>query len=108
VSTPGQAGNPSGESEPGLEGDLGISSERVGRFEGVEGTGTLASAQGRTHGDSSTYEDPTKPVTEEHRQVQEVEENPAALGSHDDIRAANPHPHREDSSDEPRRDPEDA
>lgn len=48
-------GNPSGESEPGLRGDLGVSSEREGdRLEGIEGTGTLASAQHRTDGDSPT------------------------------------------------------
>ena len=38
----------------GLEGDMGVSSERTDGFEGVEGTGTAASAQGRTDGESPT------------------------------------------------------
>ncbi len=91
-SASGEAGNPSGESEPGLDGDLGVSSERTGPFDDIEGTGTDASAQGRTHG---AQDDQPEPVVEEHRQQQDVEENTAELPSHDDIRAANPHPRRD-------------
>jgi hypothetical protein len=38
----------------GLAGDLGLSSERTDGFEGVEGTGSLASTQGHTEGESPT------------------------------------------------------
>jgi hypothetical protein len=41
----------------GLEGDLGLSSERTDGFEGVEDTGTLASAQGRTDGETPSRVD---------------------------------------------------
>ena len=41
----------------GLEGDLGLSSERTDGFEGVEDTGTAASAQGRTDGETPTKVD---------------------------------------------------
>ncbi|NUR05904.1 MAG: hypothetical protein HOQ45_02695 [Nocardioidaceae bacterium] len=41
----------------GLAGDMGVSSERVGRPDGIEGTGTLASAQGRTDGQTPTVRD---------------------------------------------------
>lgn len=52
-------GNPSGESEAGLAGDLGISSEREGELDGIDGTGTSASAQGRTDGDSTMHPEDT-------------------------------------------------
>ena len=97
MSTPGQMGNPSGESDEGLSGDLGVSSERTGPFEGVEGTGTSGSAQGRTDGDAETHHDDVRPSSEVHRQEQQVEENTAEVPSHDDVRAANPHPHRDES-----------
>ncbi|CAN5239407.1 hypothetical protein BH18ACT9_BH18ACT9_08690 [soil metagenome] len=79
-------GNPNAESEHGLAGDLGLSSERQGPFEGIEGTGTLASAQGRTDGASPTHPqsageahegDPAKSAD-----VDE-ERNPAEVHSHD-------------------------
>ncbi|CAN5511521.1 hypothetical protein BH10ACT10_BH10ACT10_10670 [soil metagenome] len=74
----------------GLAGDMGVSSERTGGFEGVEGTGTAASAQGRTDGESPSgppaareYEDredevpdkpdQTSPVTNVDRTVGEVQ-----------------------------------
>lgn len=90
----GRAGNPNAEGEQGLAGDMGVSSERTGPFEpdSVEGTGTPASAQGRTDG----AEEPVADTVVEHRQVQEVEDNTATLRPHEDIRAANPHPHRDD------------
>ncbi len=97
MSTPGQMANPSGESDEGLSGDLGVSSERTGPFEGVEGTGTSGSAQGRTDGDAETHPGQARPSSEVHRQEQEVEENTAEVPSHDDVRAANPHPRRDES-----------
>ena len=96
MSTPGRIANPSGESDEGLSGDLGVSSERTGPFEGVEGTGTSGSAQGRTDGDTETHPGEVRPSSEVHRQEQDVEENSAELPSHDDVRAANPHPHRDE------------
>ena len=87
-------GNPSGESEQGLAGDLGISSEREGPFEGVEGTGTLASAQGRTDGDSSMHPadaglahegDPARSPD-----VVDEEANPAEVHSHDSDPSSHP------------------
>jgi hypothetical protein len=88
--------NPNAESEHGLEGDMGVSSERTGPYDGVEDTGTVGSAKGRTDGASETHPGQVEPSTEEHRQVQEVEENAAELPSHEHVRAANPHPRRED------------
>ena len=38
----------------GLAGDLGLSSERTGPFEGIEGTGNQASVEGTTDGESPT------------------------------------------------------
>lgn len=95
----GAAGNPSAESEEGLAGDLGVSSERTGPFGGVEGTGTVGSAQGRTNGASETHPGQVEPSAEEHRQVQEVEENTAEPPSHGHVRAANPHPRRDGADD---------
>ena len=97
MTTPSSAGNPNAESEHGLAGDMGVSSERTGPFEDVEGTGTSGSAQGRTDGATETHPGQVEPSTEEHHQVQEVEENSAELRSHEEIRAANPHPHRDES-----------
>ena len=37
----------------GLAGDMGLSSERTDGYEGVEGTGSPASAQGHTDGESA-------------------------------------------------------
>ena len=92
-----RVGNPSAESERGLEGDMGVSSERTGPYDGVEDTGTVGSAKGRTDGASETHPGEVEPSTEEHRQVQEIEENSAELRSHEHVRAANPHPRRDDS-----------
>lgn len=59
-----EAGNPNASSSGGLEGDLGISSERTGPADetgtgglgelDVEGTGTVGSARSRTHGSVAT------------------------------------------------------
>jgi hypothetical protein len=48
--------HPSAAGPEGLKGDLGISSERHGPFDGIEGTGTMASAQGRTDGETVTVD----------------------------------------------------
>ena len=92
--TPGRAANPSAESEHGLAGDMGVSSERTGPFLGdsVEGTGTVGSARGHTDGEVETHPNQAVPTEEVHRQVQEVEENPDDVPSHDHVRAANPRP----------------
>ena len=42
----------------GLAGDMGVSSEREGPFDGIEGMGSQVSAQGVTEGESPTF-DPT-------------------------------------------------
>lgn len=44
--------HPSAAGPDGLKGDLGISSERHGPFEGIQGTGSLVSAQRSTDGES--------------------------------------------------------
>lgn len=77
-----RAGNPSAESDQGLAGDMGISSERTGPYRGVENTGTLASAQGRTDGASDMTPGPLEPIDEVHRQAQQAEENPADVPNH--------------------------
>ncbi len=88
-------GNPSGESEQGLAGDLGVSSEREGPFEGIDGTGTVASAQGRTDGDSSTRPegagrahegDPARSADQDPADAV----NPAEVPSHDSDPTKNP------------------
>ena len=96
MTTSSSAGNPNAESEHGLAGDMGVSSERTGPFEDVEGTGTSGSAQGRTDGASETHPGQVEPSTEEHHQVQDVEENTAELPPHEHVRAVNPHPHRDE------------
>ena len=50
---------------PDLSGDLGASSERVDPREGLQGTGTMASAQGRTDGATPTH--PDEDVPQVHR-----------------------------------------
>ena len=50
--------HPSAAGPEGLKGDLGISSERHGPFDGIEGTGSLTSAQETTDGESA----PMNPV----------------------------------------------
>ena len=48
--------HPNAAGPEGLKGDLGISSERHGPFDGIEGTGSLASAQGTTDGESAVVD----------------------------------------------------
>lgn len=70
---------------PDLSGDLGTSSERTDPSHGVEGTGTLASSQGRTSGATETH--PDEEVPEVHPvqpgdPADELDENPAEVPSH--------------------------
>jgi hypothetical protein len=46
--------HPNASGPEGLAGEMGISSEREGPFEGIEGTGSLASAADSTDGESPT------------------------------------------------------
>ena len=46
--------HPNAAGPQGLSGDMGISSERHGPFEGIEGTGDRASTVGSTDGESPT------------------------------------------------------
>ena len=75
----------------GLEGDMGLSSERTDGFEGVEGTGTSASARGRTDGQEPVVPrvpldddevpdkpDQTSPATNVDRTVGEVQPDEVA------------------------------
>lgn len=87
-------GNPNGESEAGLAGDMGVSSERRGPFEGIEGTGTVGSAQGRTDGDTSIshdgaglahQDDPAKSPD-----AVDEERNPAQVPAHESDPASHP------------------
>lgn len=83
--------NPSGGGPGGLEGDLGISSERTGpasetgsATEGIEGTGTVGSSTDSTDG-TTTYSDaePTGPEMDE-------TQNPAEVPSHESDPKSNP------------------
>ncbi len=46
--------HPNASGPDGLAGDMGLSSERKGPFEGIEGTGSQASAKETTDGESPT------------------------------------------------------
>ena len=50
--------HPNASGPEGLAGDMGISSEREGPFEDIEGTGSLASAAASTDGESPTDRGP--------------------------------------------------
>lgn len=54
--TTNRESHPNANSPEGLAGDLGISSERHGPFEGIEGTGSMASAQYSTDGETATVD----------------------------------------------------
>lgn len=67
-----EAGNPNAATSAGLEGDMGLSSERtgpadetgtggLGELNDFEGTGTVGSARGRTHGTVPTTGGPDLP-----------------------------------------------
>jgi hypothetical protein len=77
----------------GLAGDMGVSSERDGPFEGIEGTGSLASVQEHTDGEAPNVDPPqesldssvdldkpdeTSPVSGVDRTVGEVQPDPVA------------------------------
>jgi len=86
----------------GLAGDMGLSSERHGPFEGIEGTGSLSSAQHATDGESVTVDgdedagsldssvdldkpDQTSPATNVDRTVGEVQPDPVPESSKPDF-----------------------
>ena len=85
--------HPNAASSDGLAGDMGLSSERAGPFEGIEGTGSQASAASTTDGETPTTrtghaevepsEDLDKPddsaaVSDVDRTVGEVRPDPVA------------------------------
>jgi hypothetical protein len=59
--------HPNASSPEGLAGDMGLSSEREGPFEDIEGTGSLSSAQHSTDGETrlaDTSDDESEPTEE--------------------------------------------
>lgn len=81
-----EAGNPNAATSAGLEGDIGVSSERtgpadetgtggLGELDDLEGMGTVGTARGRTHGTVPTTGGPDLPGSDE-------SENPAEVPSH--------------------------
>ncbi|MEP7090650.1 MAG: hypothetical protein ABI776_11150 [Nocardioidaceae bacterium] len=82
----------------GLAGDMGLSSERTGPFEGIEGTGSQTSAQLTTDGESPTDRaegsledevdldkpDETSPISGVDRTVGEVQPDPVQNKHHFD------------------------
>lgn len=73
--------NPNSASSAGLDGDLGLSSERTGPADetgsaGIEGTGTVGSARSSTHGSTPTTGGPELPGSDE-------SENPAEVPAHE-------------------------
>jgi hypothetical protein len=91
--------HPNAAGPDGLSGDLGVSSERSDGYQGIEGTGSPASTQGRTDGETPTTrvestkepeqadhpadadeapdkDDQTSPVTGVDRTVGEVQPDP--------------------------------
>lgn len=75
--------NPNAGGRHGLEGDMGVSSERSS-FEGVEGTGTVGSAVGSTDGEMSTtgVGDPTTGMQDRGDDLA-TEENTAEVAAHE-------------------------
>ncbi len=72
--------HPNADSAEGLAGDMGVSSERRGPFEGIEGTGTLSSAQETTDGESAMPSVPTGSHGTLPGDEQEPEQSPAEEG----------------------------
>ena len=81
------AANPNAASSAGLEGDMGLSSERtgpadetgtggLGELDELEGTGTVGSARSSTHGSAPTTGGPELPKSDE-------SENPAGVPAHE-------------------------
>ncbi|HET7387542.1 MAG TPA: hypothetical protein VFJ19_12850 [Nocardioidaceae bacterium] len=72
--------NPNAASSEGLEGDMGLSSERADDFEGIESTGTQKSSLGRAEGSSPTQVDvPDDPEAERLEPDEDVEEGGGAM-----------------------------
>lgn len=79
-----QASNPNAAGSRGLEGDMGVSSERPAEdAAGVEGTGSVGSATSGTDGHNPTTGGPANPPSDE-------AENPAEVPSHESDPAKNP------------------
>ena len=85
--------HPNAAGPEGLAGDMGVSSERDGPFEGIEGTGSLASVQHHTDGEAPSVDpepgsldssedldksDETSPISGVDRTVGEVQPDPVA------------------------------
>jgi hypothetical protein len=81
------AANPNAASSAGLEGDMGLSSERtgpadetgtggLGELDELEGTGTVGTARSSTHGSVPTTGGPELPKSDE-------SQNPAEVPSHE-------------------------
>jgi hypothetical protein len=84
VAEENQASNPNAASSRGLQGDLGVSSERLAEdAEGIEGTGSVGSATSGTEGQNRTTGGPPNPPSDE-------SSNPAQVPSHESDRAKNP------------------
>ncbi|MGH3444560.1 MAG: hypothetical protein ACRDPB_04220 [Nocardioidaceae bacterium] len=80
IETDNADSNPNAAGPEGLEGDMGVSSERAGDFEGVESTGTQGSSAGRSEGSSPTHVDvPDDPEAERLEPEGDVEEGGGAL-----------------------------
>lgn len=63
----------------GLSGDMGVSSERSGPFEGIEGTGSLASAQHSTDGEAPSV-DPEPETLDSSEDLDKTDETSSASG----------------------------
>ena len=72
--------HPNADSADGLAGDMGVSSERHGPFEGIEGTGSLSSAQETTDGETSLPSVPTGAHGESPAGAEDPEQSPAEEG----------------------------
>ncbi len=87
--------NPNAGGADGLEGDMGVSSERT-EFEGVEGTGTVGSAAGSTHGALDIEPDDDGPPTDRAAtedntgEKSTAEQNTAEVPAHDFDSSKNP------------------
>ena len=79
--TENRESHPNAAGPQGLEGGMGLSSERSDDFTGIESTGTQTSAQGATDGETPTYTD--EPLVNEPLEGPEgVEENTADVPAH--------------------------
>ena len=81
--------HPNADSADGLAGDMGVSSERRGPFEGIEVTGSLSSAQDTTDGETAMPSVPagthgTAPAGEQDPEQRPPEEGEAGPDKPDD------------------------